>query len=133
MNLDIISTAVVGYLTFAGEEAARAAISDVYEQLKKLIFKKAPQEQKELEVALKGIEQNPKAEVYPMLFAESMRTSGLAADPEVMALAKSIIEQLQKTGAGSVGGVQTAMGSYIAQADRGGYAQVNVNQREIKK
>ncbi|WP_155651412.1 hypothetical protein [Burkholderia stagnalis] len=133
MSFDPISTAVISYLSFAGTEAAKAAIRDLYDKLKNAIFTKAPAQQKDLEVALDGIQRDPDSGAYPMLLSESVKKANLESDAEVVTLAKAILAELQKSGSGSAGGVLTATGSYIAQADRGGSAQVHVGQPETKK
>jgi hypothetical protein len=135
VNIDPVSTAVISCLSFSGTEAAKSVVRDLYENLKKAIFNKTFDRKKDFEVALEGLECEPDSDVYPMLFAETVKKTGLASDAEIVELVQCILAEIQKSGSGSgsTGGVQTATGSYIAQADRGGSAQVHVNQEKKSK
>ena len=75
---------------------------------------------------------DPKSEGRKLTLAEQLEASGADENPEVRAAARELLDAVkaQPGGEQHVANVMTAVGRYIAQADRGGTANVWVNRPE---
>ena len=61
---------------------------------------------------------------------KEVRKSGADQDRELIAAAENIVAALRELPASEQQHIQSAIGSFIAQADRGGTATVNVGRKE---
>ena len=125
--MDPVSAAIIAALVagLAGgvKQTASQAVSDGYNSLKALLRKKFATHR--VVSAVDDLEAQPESHGRQEVLQEEMQSSGAATDPEVLAAAQSLLDQI-KTVPGGDQHVQNAVGSYIAQADRGGRANVRV-------
>lgn len=126
--MDPVTTAIVAAIT-AGiapgvTEVSKKAIVDAYDGLKALIRRKFGKDS-ELAEAVDKLEQHPESAGRKETLKEEVETAGAEKDPEILAAAQALLEKIQAQPGGEQH-IQTAIGSYIAQADRGGRASVNV-------
>ena len=122
VTLAIIAAIAAGVAKGAGD-VAESAVGDAYRRLKQLLARKfghAPN----IVRAIDDAEAKPESEARKSVLREEIEASSAAKDPEVLALARQLLEQLGNPAAGV--NVQQAKGSYIAQAGQGGNAQVHV-------
>ncbi|HZD55247.1 MAG TPA: hypothetical protein VE136_00880 [Anaerolineales bacterium] len=126
--MDPITTAIVAGIT-AGigpgvTEASKKAIVDAYDGLKGLIRRKFG-DRSELAEAVDKLEQRPDSAGRKETLKEEVERANAEKDPEVLAAAQALLEKIQAQPGGEQH-IQAATGRYIAQADRGGTASVNV-------
>jgi len=76
--------------------------------------------------AVDKLEQKPDSEARKAVLLEEAEAAGVDEDPRIRKAAQQLLDQL-KTQPDGEQHVQYARGSYIAQADRGSHANVNVN------
>jgi hypothetical protein len=126
--MDLISTAIIGALTFTGPEVAKAAIKDLYDQLKLIIFSKTSG-QKGVQTAIAGLEEDPESLGFRGVVAEKILQGQLSNDVLIVSLAEKI-NILIHAQAKHSDNSQIATGNYIAQASSGGTASVNVGKVE---
>src|SRR5215831_6761666 len=123
--MDPITTAIVSALSVGAlsglTETSKAAISDAYARLKTLLTKKFGGES-EVVHAVDAVEAKPESAGRQATLQEEVATAKADQDQEV---AQALLQLLQASEAGGPH-VQTATGSYIAQADRGSSASVNI-------
>lgn len=124
--MEPITTALIAALTAGAAKAAEKAIVDGYEVLKTALQKKFGKES-ELSQAVEKLEQKPDSAGRQETLKEEVAAARAEQDPELHSLAQSLLEALKAQPGGETH-IQQATGSYIAQADRGGSASVNVNQ-----
>jgi hypothetical protein len=121
-----IVSAVMGllapYAAKAGEAAAKKLGEDVYGRLKKRF---AESKDESAQKALDSYVAEP--DLYEGALSKVLARKAEASPDDFGAFLKALAEK-----AGDIGGSggQTAIGSYIAQADRGSTATVNVNQKD---
>ncbi len=121
----IIAAIAAGVTTGVGETATKAVV-DAYQALKGLLRGRFG-EKSRVAGAIDALEAQPKSEGRRTVFLEEVEASGAVADDEIIAAARTLLERLEKAPAGEQH-IQQATGNYIAQADRGGTAQVRVGQ-----
>ncbi|MFC1976135.1 hypothetical protein ACFLXQ_07035 [Chloroflexota bacterium] len=118
-----IATTVIGLLApfavKAGEEVAKKMGEDVYNALKKRFQK---DDDKRAQKALENYMEEP--DLYKDALGTVLTQKAETSPDDFGALLKTLAEKVGDIG-GSGG--QTAIGSNIAQADRGSTATVNVN------
>jgi len=128
--MDPITTAIVAALTagaVAGvTEVGKKAIAEGYEALKAALKKKFGAES-DLVQAVDQLEKKPDSTGRTQTLQEEVAAAKAEQDPELVQAAQALLEQI-KAQPGGEQHIQTAIGSYIAQADRGGTATVSVNQ-----
>ena len=128
--MDPITTAIVAALTagVAGgvTEVGKKAIVGAYDALKAALKKKFGTES-ELVKAVQSLETKPDSAGRKTMVQEEVAATKADQNPEILAAAQALLEKI-KAQPGGEQHVQTAIGSYIAQADRGSTATVNVNQ-----
>lgn len=126
--MDPITAAIVAALS-AGimnglAPVTKTAITDAYNELKALLAKKFGGESEVIH-AVNEVEAKPDAAGRKAMLQEEITTAGANEDQEVLQAARSLLQLLQATPEGAQH-IQTATGSYIAQADRGSNASVNI-------
>ena len=118
-----VSAGAIGGLT----EASKTAITDAYRQLKALLTKKFGDES-DVVHAVNEVEAKPDSAGRKATLQEEVAAIKADQDPEVLHAAQALLHVLQMSPEGGQH-VQTATGSYIAQADRGSSASVNIGRQ----
>jgi hypothetical protein len=128
--MDPVTTAIVAALAAgaisAATEAGKKAVADAYEALKALLKKKFGHES-ELVKSVESLETKPDSTARKSLLQEEVTTAKADQDPDILQAAQAVLDEVSAQ-PGGVLHIQSATGSYIAQADRGSTASVNVNQ-----
>ncbi len=126
--MDPITAAVVGAVAVGAlsglTEASKMAITDAYHQLKALLTKKFGGES-DVVHAVNEVEAKPDSAGRKATLQEEVAATKADQDQEVLQAAQALLHLLQATPEGGQH-VQTATGSYIAQADRASSASVNI-------
>ncbi|MER7496366.1 hypothetical protein ABT033_27675 [Streptomyces pharetrae] len=127
--MDPVSAAIVGavaagLLQGAGDISQQALV-DGYWRLKNLLVGRFG-DRSDLVQAVEAVETRPESAARREVLAEEVGRSGADRDDEITAAARDLLARLQQDSA-VASSVQQAIGSYIAQADRHGHAEVNVN------
>lgn len=115
----------------AGQAAGAAIVAESLGKLKGLLRRKSDDGGR-VEEAVDEVVAEPESEGQRLVLAERLAASGANGDPEVGAAARELLEAVraQPGGERRVENAMTAVGKYIAQADRGGTASVRVNRSE---
>jgi hypothetical protein len=130
-NMDPITTAIVAALS-AGvlgglTEASKTAITDGYSKLKMLLTKKFGGGSEVIH-AVNEVEAKPDAAGRQAMLQAEIASTKADQDQDLLHAAQALLQLLQASPEGTQH-IQIATGSYIAQADRGGSASVNIGQR----
>ena len=127
--MEPVTTAIVAAVSagVAGgtKEVVGKAISDTYNKLKGVLQEKFGAAS-DLVEAVDRLEKKPDSSARVQMVQEEVVASRANEIPEVLKAAHTLLDQI-KDQPGGEQHIQTAIGSYIAQADRGGRASVNVN------
>lgn len=126
--MDPITTAIVAALSAGAlsglTETSKTAITDAYARLKTLLTKKFGSES-DVVHAVNEVEAKPDSAGRQATLQEEVAAVKVDQDQEVLQTAQVLLQLLQAIPEGGQH-VQTATGSYIAQADRGSSASVNI-------
>jgi hypothetical protein len=126
----ITFTAILGALSViaagAGGAVGQNLATDAYEKLKATLRRRFGDDS-DLVEAVDKLEQKPDSQGRKQTLQEEVEASGVDQDPEVRQAAQELLDQVRAQPGGEQH-IQNAIGSYIAQADRGSTATVNVNQ-----
>jgi hypothetical protein len=125
ITVAIVAAIAAGAAAGAGQVAEKAIV-DAYEGLKGLIKRKLGADNK-VSQAVAELEKEPEFEPNKAALEGRVKQAKVDEDADIKAAAQALLEQL-KARPGGEQHIQTAIGSYIAQADRGSTASVNVNQ-----
>jgi hypothetical protein len=129
--MDPITTAIVAALSAGAmsglTEISKTAITDAYARLKTLLTKKFGGES-EVVHAVNEVEAKPDSAGRKATLQEEVATAKADQDQEVLHAAQALLQLLQVSPEGGLH-VQTATGNYIAQADRGSSASVNIGRQ----
>jgi uncharacterized protein YidB (DUF937 family) len=123
--VSLVVAAVAAAAPVVGTELCKKGVADLYDGLKKLIRGRAG-EDSEVSQALAKVEANPESKARREVLAEELSGAGVAADAEIQAAAQKLLDRLKQSGDGQH--IQSIIGNYNAQADRGGTASVNIGQ-----
>lgn len=129
--MDPITAAIVAAVSAGAvsglTEVSKTAITDAYRELKALLIKKFGGES-DVVHAVNEVEAKPNSVGRKATLQEEVAAVKADQDQEVLHAAQALLQLLQ---ASTEGGqhVQTATGNYIAQADRGSSASVNIGHR----
>jgi hypothetical protein len=128
--MDPVTTAIVAALT-AGviggtTEVGKKVVLEAYGALKALLENKFGA-RSELVKAVKSLENRPDSAGRKTMVREEVATAKADQDSDVLAAAQALLDKIKEQPGGEQH-VQMAIGSYIAQADRGGTATVTINQ-----
>ena len=129
--MDLITTAIVATLS-AGvlgglTEVSKTAITDAYNKLKMLLMKKFGGESEVIH-AVNEVEAKPDAAGRQAMLQAEIANAKADQDQDLLHAAQALFQLLQASPE-EAPHIQTATGSYIAQADRGSSASVNIGQR----
>ena len=119
----IVAAIAAGVVRGAGG-VGEGLLGDAYAALKALLLRKFGGS--DLANAVDELEARPESVARQQVLAEEVAGSGADRDPELLAAAKALLEKLEAQPGGAAH-VQHAVGNYIAQADRAGHAEVNVD------
>lgn len=129
--MDPITTAILAALSAGAvsglTEASKTAITDAYRTLKALLTKKFGGESDVLH-AVGQVEAKPDSAGRKATLQEEVAAVKADQDQEVLHAAQALLQLLQASPEGAQH-IQTATGSYIAQADRGSSASVNIGRQ----
>jgi hypothetical protein len=124
--MDPITAAIIAALTAGAAsgltETAKKAISDGYSGLKALISKKFAGKSDVTE-AIDKLQAKPESPGRQQTLAEELKATNASADPELMGAAQSLLELIKALPQGKQH-IQNAVGTGIAQADRGSTASL---------
>lgn len=133
ITLAIVSAITVGVVegatsTFTEKitKVAGEAINYKYQKLKTLLMK-GYGEDSEVVRAVESLESNPKSEGRKLTLQEEVANSKVIQDPDLIRIAQDILKQIM-THTSTEQHKQLALGDFIAQADHGGKASVNITQ-----
>jgi hypothetical protein len=133
--MEPISTAIIAALTAGAlsgvTESAKKAISDGYSGLKALLHKKFGGKP-EVTDAIAKLEAKPDSPGRQQTLAEELKATNVSADPELVGAAQTLLELINALPQGEQH-IQHAVGTGIAQADRGSTATVNLAPAPVKK
>jgi hypothetical protein len=127
--LETITTAIVAAIAAGAvdgvTDTAKQAIGDAYGALKALLGR-AFGGGSDVVAAIDQLEKNPNSEGRKQIVAEELANAKADANPELVAAAEQVLAKLQELPHGERQHIMQAVGSYIAQADRGSTAKVTV-------
>lgn len=123
--MDPITTAIVAAVTAGVTATGKKAFSDAYQGLKELIKSKLGQDSRVPE-AIKGLEDNRESKGWQMVLSETMALERADQDPDILNAAEQLIKLLSQIPGGEQH-IMIARGKFIAQADRGSSASININ------
>ncbi len=109
-------------------EAGKKLVVDGYEALKAALTAKFGADS-ELADAVAGLEKHPDSDGRKQTLHEEIVAAKAQEDPELVKLAQALLDQIESQPGGAQH-IQNAVGSYIAQADRGGTASVTVTRKD---
>ncbi|HEY7392736.1 MAG TPA: hypothetical protein VH640_29725 [Bryobacteraceae bacterium] len=132
--MDPVTTAIIAAIA-AGistgvPKLLEKTISDAYDGLKALLKRKFGHDSG-LVKAVDELEAEPESEGRKVILKEKVAHSKAADDADILKAAQELLDKLNAAPGGSQI-VQTATGSYIAQAAQGSKASVKVNQPGAK-
>jgi hypothetical protein len=120
----IVATLSAGVAAGVGK-VGESALVDAYQELKAAL-KRQFGDNSEVVKAVDQLEQKPDSEGRKGMLRKEVEAVGADGDPDILQAAQQLLEQL-KAQPGGEQHIQHARGSYIAQADRGSTATVDVN------
>ncbi len=120
-----IVAAVTAGVTSGVTEVGKQAIVDAYHTLKRLLQQKFGGESKVVK-AVEEVEGTPDSKGRQQTLQEEVAKAHADQYPELLQAAQRLLDQI-KAQPGGEQHIQNAIGSNIAQADRGSTATVNVN------
>ena len=115
-----ISAGAIGGLT----DVSKTALTDAYSKLKALLVKRFGRESDVVQ-AVEQVEAKPASDARKAALAEEVAAVKADQDSELLQLAQALLQVLQSSPEQS-GHILTATGNYIAQADRGSQASVQI-------
>lgn len=127
LSAAIIAAVTAGLVKGAGEVSQKVLV-DGYQRLKSLLARRFG-DRSEVVQAVQDLEARPDSAARRDVVVEEVQRSGAGSDEELLAAARDLLARIQEDPAHS-SSVQQAIGSYIAQADRQGHAEVNVNTKD---
>lgn len=111
-----------------GNEVAKRAVGDAYEALKGLLKRKLGGG--EAVEAVEKLEKSPESAGRKQIVSEELAAAKVDDDAELVAAAEQVMMKVRELEPGQRQHVMQAVGSYIAQADRGGIAKVTINRKD---
>ena len=124
--MDPITAAIIAGLAVGATKVSTGMVTDAYEALKDAIRRKFGGES-DVARAVDGLEAKPESVGKRTVLQEEVAAAKVDQDPDILKAAQALLDQI-KAQPGGEQHIQQAIGSYIAQADRGGNATVKVNQ-----
>lgn len=120
----IVGAVAAGLLQGAGD-VSKQVLVDGYRRLTAMLAGRFG-DRSDVVLAVEAVQARPDSVARREVLAEEVSRSGADRDDEIMATARDLLTHLQQDPA-VASSVQQAIGSYIAQADRHGHAEVNVD------
>jgi len=121
----ITFTAIVAFLGYqAAGGVVSEVVSDAYQALREKLVSRFGNETDVLET-VEVLEKKPDSEGARLMFQEEVERAAVDQDPEIRKAARHLQDQLESQPGGEQH-IQQARGSYIAQADHGSIASVNI-------
>lgn len=118
-------TAIVAFLGYkAAGETVSEAVRDAYHALKGKLSSSFGDESEVVE-AVDMLEKRPDSEARKGVLQEEIESTAVDQDPEIREIAQSLLNQIESQPGGEQH-IQQARGNYIAQANHGSIASVNV-------
>lgn len=132
--MDPITTAIIATLSVGAlsglTEASKTTITDAYTRIKALFANKFGNAS-DVVRAIEQVEAKPESSGRRAMLQEEIAAVKADQDSDLLHVAQTLLQLLQ-TSSGEGSHIQTATGNYIAQADRGSTASVNIGYpREI--
>ncbi len=118
--LSAVSAGAISGLT----DMSKTAITDAYNKLKALLAKKFGNNSDVVQ-AVHLVEAKPDSAGRQTTLQEEIVTAKADQDQDILSVAQALLQLLQASPEG-VQHIQIATGSYVAQADRGSRASVNI-------
>ncbi len=126
MAIDVIVNAIAAALSTgaiaAATDVGKNAVADAYNGLKNLIHKRFGHDS-EAAAAVDKLEAKPDSEGRKQMLSEELESAGAGSDEELISAAQALLALIQSLPQGEKH-IQSATGTNIAQADRGGTATV---------
>jgi hypothetical protein len=122
--MSAIAAALAAGAATGATDTAKKAITDAYDGLKSIIKKKFGSDSEAVH-AIDKLEAKPDSEGRRLTLSEELETIDAGSDPELTAAAQSLLELIRALPKGETH-IQSAQGTGIAQADRGGTAMVTM-------
>jgi hypothetical protein len=126
---ELVTTAILAAIaagaTAGITDTAKKATGDAYAGLKALLVRKLDAGSEPVE-AISKLERKPASAGWKESVAEELARSEANEDQELVAAAEVVLSRLRELLPSEQRHIQQAIGSYIAQADRGSTATVNV-------
>jgi hypothetical protein len=133
--MDPVTAAIIAALSAGAAsgatDVAKKAIVDGYDGLKALLKKKFGG-YSEVTDALEKLESKPESPGRQQTVAEELKVANASADPELLSAAQALLRSIQALPQGEQH-IQHAVGTGIAQADRGSTASVSFAPSPTKK
>lgn len=117
---------LVGVAQAAGQAVVGGLVNDAYLRLKTTLTRKYG-EDSEVAGAVESLESKPESYGRKETLKEELEHYGADQEPDVRSAAQELLDLLKDQPEGEQH-IQSAVGSYIAQADRGSTATVNLDQ-----
>ena len=124
----VILSALAAGAAAGATEAGKKLVVDGYEALKTALTARFGADS-ELAGAVAGLEKHPDSDGRKQTLDEEIVAAKADGDPELVELARALLDQIESQPGGAQH-IQNAVGSYIAQADRGGTASVTVTRKD---
>ncbi len=121
-------TALVAGVAAGVSEAGKKLVVEGYGALKAALTARFGADSA-LAGALESLERNPESQGRKQTLDEEIAAAKAHEDPELVELARALLEQIESQ-PGGARHIQNAVGSYIAQADRGATATVTVTRKD---
>ncbi len=121
-------TALVAGAAAGATEAGKKLVVDGYEALKAALKARFGADS-ELADAVASLEKHPESDGRKQTLHEEIAAAKAQEDPELVELARALLDRIESQPGGAQH-IQNAVGSYIAQADRGGNASVTVTRKD---
>ena len=129
--MDPITAAIVAAVSAGAisglTEASKTAITDAYNKLKALLAKKFGGDS-EVVHSVNEVEAKPDAAGRKAMLQAEVAIAKADQDQDLLQAAQALLQLLQASPQGAQH-IQTATGSYIAQADQGSSASVNIGRQ----
>lgn len=130
--MDPVTTAIMAALGSiagaAGQAVGGNLVTDAYEKLKATL-KQRFGDDSEVVKSAENLEMKPDSQGRKQMLEEEVQASGADQDPDVREAAQELLDQLEAQPGGEQH-IQSIVGNYNAQADRGGTAEVRMNRPE---
>ena len=123
-----VTTAILAAVAVAGSETVKLAVDEAYAGLRSLVVRKLGSSSNGVE-ALTKLEEDPTSAGWKETTVQELAKAGVDQDPELVAAAEQVLAKLQELPQGERQQIMQAVGSYIAQADRGSTAKVTIGSK----